>query len=586
MTEEQNKPEETIDENTEELTGFTVNEEQIENLKQHQNFSFALIGGLLTAFLCAVLWAVITVATKYQIGYMAIAVGLLVGLSVRYFGLGIDRKFGILGACLAFIGCIFGNLFSQVGFIANEHSYSYVELLSMLDFDLSLELLSDSFHPMDILFYGFAIYEGYRFSFRRITPKILASGGGVENQKFRITLVIAAIIVLTVTFVKIRQGYSGVKTYTYETGEKMSEGEIKKGKYQGAWTFYHKNGKLLSKGNFYNDLRDGDWEWYSDDGLLEQTGSYLKGSEHGTWKYYHKNNAVLDSLEYVYGRANGKYIAMFEDGSIQQTGFYKDGLKDGFWFTYYENGGVYSRGSFKKGNMFDRWITYLDDGTLLEEVMYDSEGNAKFTNLNTKNGESLIKDGNGTYKLFSEDNKTLLLSGEYKNGEKTGVWKTYYANGDLKEEGSYENSIYKRHNAWNLNGEQTIKEGTGKYISYYEDGVIYETGEVINGFNSGKFTSFYPDGTTAVEVNYTNGILNGETNNYLKSGHLSLTGKYLNNKKEGEWIWYNSNGTISSTATFKNDLKDGIQIINDDNGLFIRKETYKNGEIIDVELTQ
>jgi hypothetical protein len=30
-----------------------------------------------------------------------------------------------------------------------------------------------TFNPMDLLFYGIAVYEGYRFSFREITKKDL-----------------------------------------------------------------------------------------------------------------------------------------------------------------------------------------------------------------------------------------------------------------------------------------------------------------------------------------------------------------------------------------------------------------------------
>ena len=49
------------------------------------HFYFAFIGGLVAMLISAVLWAVITVATQFQIGFMAIGVGLLVGYSVQYF---------------------------------------------------------------------------------------------------------------------------------------------------------------------------------------------------------------------------------------------------------------------------------------------------------------------------------------------------------------------------------------------------------------------------------------------------------------------------------------------------------------------
>src|SRR5687768_15131522 len=77
-------------------------------LHKQQDPVYAIIGGLAAAMVGAVIWAVITVSTKYQIGYMAIGVGLLVAFSVRYFGGGIDKYFGIIGAFFALLGCALG----------------------------------------------------------------------------------------------------------------------------------------------------------------------------------------------------------------------------------------------------------------------------------------------------------------------------------------------------------------------------------------------------------------------------------------------------------------------------------------------
>ena len=84
------------------------------NLRKQQDLVLAVVGGLSAAVLGAIVWAMFTVATNYQIGYMAIAVGLLVGFSVRYFGAGVDKHFGYIGAILALVGCALGNLLSQV----------------------------------------------------------------------------------------------------------------------------------------------------------------------------------------------------------------------------------------------------------------------------------------------------------------------------------------------------------------------------------------------------------------------------------------------------------------------------------------
>ncbi len=91
----------------------------IEKLRLEQKLPFSIITSPGSAIVMACLWAVITVATEYQIGYMALAVGLVVGFTVRYAGIGIDKIFGIIGAAGALFGCISGNFLSQVGFIVN-----------------------------------------------------------------------------------------------------------------------------------------------------------------------------------------------------------------------------------------------------------------------------------------------------------------------------------------------------------------------------------------------------------------------------------------------------------------------------------
>lgn len=144
----------------------------IEKLKLEQNLPMAIISGLGSAIVMAVIWAAITVATEYQIGYMAIAVGFIVGFAVKFFGKGIDKIFGVIGAASALLGCFLGNFLSQVGFIAidPEINMSYSEALKLLlsDMALSGEIMKQTFSPIDLLFYGIAIYVGFRYSIRAI----------------------------------------------------------------------------------------------------------------------------------------------------------------------------------------------------------------------------------------------------------------------------------------------------------------------------------------------------------------------------------------------------------------------------------
>ena len=45
---------------------------------------------------------------------------------------------------------------------------SFWQILGTMNVNLFADLMKLTFHPMDVVFYAIAIYEGYRFSFRRL----------------------------------------------------------------------------------------------------------------------------------------------------------------------------------------------------------------------------------------------------------------------------------------------------------------------------------------------------------------------------------------------------------------------------------
>lgn len=177
-------------------------QEYLERLQMHENLAFAAIGGLFSAILSGILWAVITVTTEFQIGYMAVAVGFIVGYAVGFFGAGTSISFSFVGAICAFLGCLLGNLFSQIGFIAKYEDLSVLETLSLLDMNIIIEVMAASFHPMDILFYGIAVYEGFRFSQRKVDDQLLENmrdknyDAAPPANQFRFPAVIAAGVLL------------------------------------------------------------------------------------------------------------------------------------------------------------------------------------------------------------------------------------------------------------------------------------------------------------------------------------------------------------------------------------------------------
>jgi len=138
--------------------------------KAAQNIGLGILGGAVGAAIGAAIWAAITSATHYQIGWMAVGVGFLAGFGVRIFGKGIDRIFGYVGALMAFAGCVAGNLLTVMLVVSSQGHIPLGTIASRLTPDLAWRMLTADFSLIDLLFYGLAIFAGYRYAFQRITP--------------------------------------------------------------------------------------------------------------------------------------------------------------------------------------------------------------------------------------------------------------------------------------------------------------------------------------------------------------------------------------------------------------------------------
>jgi hypothetical protein len=104
-------------------------------------------------------------------------------------------------------------------------------------------------------------------------------------------------------------------------------------------------------------------------------------------------------------------------------------------------------------------------------------------------------------KTFTEpDTSTGLLN---------GVYKYYYANGNLYLEVSYKDSIL---------------HGTTK--QYFKNGTVYEQTEYDNGLKHGLEKRFYEDGKLCLETPYVKGKVHGIQRKFRKDGALAFEAPY------------------------------------------------------------
>lgn len=152
-------------------------EQMMHELRAEQSMLLALVAGVLASAVAAAIWAGITYVTKYQIGFMAIGVGFLVGYAVRYFGNGLTAAYGVIGAAFSVFGCLLGNiLVSAIGASLDAGMPVLAVVSTFVTSPIVIvEILKETFSPIDLLFYAIAIYEGYRLSIRQVTDEEMSS---------------------------------------------------------------------------------------------------------------------------------------------------------------------------------------------------------------------------------------------------------------------------------------------------------------------------------------------------------------------------------------------------------------------------
>lgn len=140
-----------------------------ETFQSEQNLVMGALAGLVASVAGAGIWAATTVMTEYQIGFMAIGIGLLVGFAVRFTGKGIQQSFGIVGAVMSLVGCVLGNILTITYFVALSEEMAFVDILSQLNAAIIVDMLTATFEAVDVVFYALAVYFGYKYAFRQIT---------------------------------------------------------------------------------------------------------------------------------------------------------------------------------------------------------------------------------------------------------------------------------------------------------------------------------------------------------------------------------------------------------------------------------
>lgn len=158
----------------------------------------------------------------------------------------------------------------------------------------------------------------------------------------------------------------------------------------------------------------------------------------------------------------------------------------------------------------------------------------------------------GTFRYYDEQGKLKATNEFDKSGEKA-LNKTYAPNGRVVATGFYQNQ--KKEGEWKYfdanSGQLLMVEDNkdGKVDGWSRlynpnNGKLAEETQFVNGKPQGQCKKYSDTGVLIMECQYRNGLLDGPTKTYYSSQALKEEGQYTKGEKSGVWKTYNEDGDV------------------------------------------
>lgn len=556
-----------------------------------KSYLFAALGAFDAAALSALAWAAITVLTKYQIGYMAVAVGALVGVSVRWFGQGSGRAFRILAVGFALAGCVLGNYLSQVGFYLAESGAGLLDTLLSLRPAQVPGILAESFSPIDLLFYALAVLQAWKFSVVPAAPEGEAiaaeefpSDGYVRpllppyppRKALAAALPFLAILALPVY---VATHSEGTARDVYDSGARKYEGALDWNEPHGAWKYWYENGVPMAELEFRRGLPEGRSVHYAEDGTVSERKTWKAGLLHGPYEQYYPDGKLRTKGAYEYDRKTGVWEEYYPNGELSARGPMLLDLQHGAWEIRSDSGSLLARTAFEMGEPSGVWESYSEDGTLeLRKEFTDGEERIAYQRVG---GRETVVDGMGRY-VERYDNGRIAVEGAVEGGRKAGIWREWYESGKPKRVFEHADGREFLREYYLEDGNRQIRDGSGILRTSTADGGRLEAA-YADGLLSGEVKAYYPDGSPLSLSTFSAGRLEGPQKTYAPGEILLVEGECRGDLRSGLWTWYEEDGSVSSTVTFAEGRKQGVQTFFE-GGVPVKEEVYRDGIYVETRL--
>ena len=244
-----------------------------------------------------------------------------------------------------------------------------------------------------------------------------------------------------------------------EEGELLLSGTYEQGQRSGDWVVYRSDGTKKSEYNYRNNLLEefalsyypsgqlaeripfaqgvvnGFYESFFPDGKVQQSLEFVDGLEGGPLKQYYADGTLALSCSFFKGLLEGNWEKFSTSGQLEAQGAYRKGERDGAWREMYpEVAGFFWIGNYEKGKKEGVWKVLGAADFVHQEETYLLGSLAAISEFTTKSGLVLdagqLEKGDGR-RFFFDQEGNRLEKGRYANGQRTGIWYTYFPSTNL-----------------------------------------------------------------------------------------------------------------------------------------------------------
>ncbi|RAK66831.1 toxin-antitoxin system YwqK family antitoxin [Hymenobacter edaphi] len=418
-----------------------------------------------------------------------------------------------------------------------------------------------------------------------------------------------------------------VEAWYYDEGALSGLGDARRdaaGKVtpEGPWQFFDNQGNLEGEGSYTSGEKTGAWRYYFADGKLQRECTYdAQGKLTGAFKQYYDSGKLEIDGTYRAGEPVGSAKIFHPCGALREERRYNDaGQQDGPFVKYYASGQVEERGTYRQDQADGPLLDFYPDGTPEYEVtMAAGKQQGPITSYYPGPGKrveyrAVMEQGemNGAYTGYHPGGQ-VREQGSYAKGKRTGLWKTFYADGKPSTEQTYDaqgklHGVYRdfdvdgqlyseitydhdrarksvyldrqgkplQQNNLAGNGEVAVRglrpDGTPAYSGTYRQGLqqgewtyVYRHGtpSVRQRYRDdqldGVVEAFHPNGRVRTRTTYEAGSRHGRFEEYAADGVLRQEGWYVNGQRQGAWRDYYADGTLSEEYGFYQDNENGLR---------------------------